>query len=479
MATPQTKDDTKILETTSYPEATDHAAGTSYVYDEGAVENVDEAYLRASKSTRFYRGVLFQMILFGALSFVGPAMSDAISNLGGGGLSTPYLANLATALSYMAGCLITVFGGPLINKIGIKWSCMIAAVTMPLAGSAYYVSAKYSIDWYLLFARLLGGFTSGFLYVAETAAMLSYPEANDRGFYLGIWSAMRNSGSVMGGAINFSTNYSKANAGGIAWSTYLIFVGFGKYPSLHIQTRLGACSNTSHDRMHWNDLGPAPVTHQARTTPQRREDPNGQQHQLEERTDCAVETLAAPKAAITIVMVLAYGKLLDTSRWSQARRAWISFFFWVIPQAMCFIWIGIEYSKFGGGKIDEALDYELHTRRWAEAYLPYLIMFSTGYWTQLSLYWILGTFSTDVGSSSRSGGLFRAFETAGQAVSYALNSKTSADPRIPFYVNAALMAITIPCMVFLIRLVPEAPASTDIDAGDVVEDQAERDPDNK
>lgn len=88
------------------------------------------------------------------LSFVGPAMSDAISNLGGGGLSTPYLANLATALSYMAGCLITVFGGPLINKIGIKWSCMIAAVTMPLAGSAYYVSAKYSIDWYLLFARV-------------------------------------------------------------------------------------------------------------------------------------------------------------------------------------------------------------------------------------------------------------------------------------------------------------------------------------
>ncbi|TIC94311.1 hypothetical protein CH35J_009710 [Colletotrichum higginsianum] len=85
-------------------------------------------------------------------------MSDAISNLGGGGLSTPYLANMATALSYMAGCMITVFGGPLINKFGIKWSCMIAAVSMPLAGSAYY---------------LLGGFTSGFLYVAETAAMLS------------------------------------------------------------------------------------------------------------------------------------------------------------------------------------------------------------------------------------------------------------------------------------------------------------------
>lgn len=62
--------------------------------------------------------------------------------------------------------------------------------------------------------------------------MLSYPDHNDRGLFLGIWSAMRNSGSVVGGAINFSTNYSSSSAGGIAWSTYLIFVGFGKFLSI-------------------------------------------------------------------------------------------------------------------------------------------------------------------------------------------------------------------------------------------------------
>lgn len=39
---------------------------------------------------------------------------------------------------------------------------------------------------------------------------------------------MRNSGSVIGGAINFATNYSSSSAGGISWSTYLIFVGFGE-----------------------------------------------------------------------------------------------------------------------------------------------------------------------------------------------------------------------------------------------------------
>ena len=172
-------------------------------------------------------------------------MSDAISNLGGGGLSTPYLANLASSLNYAAGVLVSLFGGPLINKFGIKWSCIIAAVAMPLAGSGYYVKARYGIDWYLLFSRvctlispsfdsrliivkIIGGFASGFLYVGETTAMLSYPDQNDRGLFLGIWSAMRNSGSIVGGAINFSTNYTSSSAGGIAWSTYLVFVGFGE-----------------------------------------------------------------------------------------------------------------------------------------------------------------------------------------------------------------------------------------------------------
>ncbi|KAF2171625.1 hypothetical protein M409DRAFT_63263 [Zasmidium cellare ATCC 36951] len=367
-------------------------------------EVVKHSYFSNWSTRTFYRSVLFQIVLFGAsniLTVLGPAMSDAITNLGGGGLSTPYLANLATALNYAMGCATTLFGGPLINKFGIKWSCMIAAVVMPLTGSAYYVSARYSVDAYLLASQ------------------------DDRGFYLGIWSAIRNSGSVIGGAINFSTNYKDSSAGGIAWSTYLIFVGFeysgvtwlvffpafysffyggtmGAYLSLHFSVRARALSS-----------------------------------------------LLVP--SVVIPLVIAYGKLLDTKRWSRGRRAWISFLCWLVPQIACFIWIGIEYGKCGQRTV--ALDYKSDTRRWAEAYLPYLIIFVTGYWTQLCLYWCLGCLATDMQSSSRTGGLFRAFETAGQAVSYGINSASGNDKRIPFFVNCAVLALTMPCMVLLIRLV--------------------------
>lgn len=92
--------------------------------------------------------------------------------------------------------------------------------------------------------------------------------------------------------------------------------------------------------------------------------------------------------------------------------------------------------------------------------MPYAIMLITSYWCQLSIYWILGTFSTDVKSASRTGGLFRAFETAGQAISYGINA-TAANKNVPMWVNIAVFVVTLPALYFLIRLVPEKPLEHD------------------
>lgn len=100
---------------------------------------------------------------------------------------------------------------------------------------------------------------------------------------------------------------------------------------------------------------------------------------------------------------------------------------------------------------------------WARAYLPYLIIYTSGYLTQINLYWILGTFSTDIKSSSRTSGYFRGFEIIGQAVSYGINSSTG-DKRIPLYIDCVALVLTIPSLGFLIRMIPEKPA----DADDVV-----------
>jgi hypothetical protein len=79
---------------------------------------------------------------------------------------------------------------------------------------------------------------------------------------------------------------------------------------------------------------------------------------------------------------------------------------------------------------------------------------------QMSVYWVLGTFSTDVKSASRTGGLFRSFETLGQAISYGINANTG-DKRIPFYIICGIYCIAVPSMYLLVRMIPDAPSEVD------------------
>ena len=72
----------------------------------------------------------------------------------------------------------------------------------------------------------------------------------------------------------------------------------------------------------------------------------------------------------------------------------------------------------------------------------------------------MGTFSNDTKAGSRTGGLFRAFEAAGSAVTYAINSKVK-NEKIPLIINYAILAVTIPAIWGLLRYVPAKPAAED------------------
>lgn len=67
-------------------------------------------------------------------------------------------------------------------------------------------------------------------------------------------------------------------------------------------------------------------------------------------TVCGSNTILA---ICTVVTVLLYGLLLDSTRFSQKNRAWISFGVWLVPQAACFIWTGVNYGRWGVGTTDE------------------------------------------------------------------------------------------------------------------------------
>ncbi|WVW81539.1 hypothetical protein I302_103534 [Kwoniella bestiolae CBS 10118] len=437
-------------------------------------EEVDQAYLSASRSTKIFRGVLLQMVLFGTLSFVGPSLADAISGLGGGGLKDPDLANLAQALSSTMTCIVTLFGGPLINKIGIKTACIIASFAFFFTGSGYYVNLKHGIQVYLVIARVIVGGSNGFLYVAESTAMLSYPRMQDRGTYISIWSAMRNSGGIIGGAIILATNYKTSGAGAVSAATYLIFLGFEASgpiwsfllsPTKRVRRPDGTRIPTSKE-ITWKAELKALALHFKHPRTWLMAIPSfysffflgtystflATHFSVRSR---ALASFLGPTGAV--LTALLYGRFLDSRRFSQKTKIWGGMAMVLIPQLASFIWVGIEWNKYPG-KV--ALDYDLSRSTWAAAYLGQLLMHCSGFCFQVYLYWILATFSNDLKAASRIGGTFRAFECAGQATSFGLVSKY---PRAlkTFYFNASLIVPALFFMVLLARSVPETPAEVD------------------
>lgn len=54
-------------------------------------------------------------------------------------------------------------------------------------------------------------------------------------------------------------------------------------------------------------------------------------------------------------------------------------------------------------------------------------------------------------------------------MSYGINSSSGGDVRIGFFVNCALLVVSVPCMWFLIGLVPDRPSEIDLDEVDEVD----------
>lgn len=43
--------------------------------------------------------------------------------------------------------IVCFLGGPLVNKIGVKWALTIGAMSFPIQGSSYYCNSKFGNQW--------------------------------------------------------------------------------------------------------------------------------------------------------------------------------------------------------------------------------------------------------------------------------------------------------------------------------------------
>lgn len=147
-----------------------------------------------------------------------------MNSLGAGGEEKPYLVNGANALTF---CLMVVscfFSSVIVRKIGIKWALIFGTTGYAPYAAGLYTNNRYGTEWFVLFGAALCGISAGVFWMAEAAIALSYPEAHNRGKFLGFWLSFRLGGQILGGAINLGINAGNNRAGKVSFNVYLVFI---------------------------------------------------------------------------------------------------------------------------------------------------------------------------------------------------------------------------------------------------------------
>ncbi|KAK7431158.1 hypothetical protein QQZ08_002198 [Neonectria magnoliae] len=430
---------------------------------------------------QIWRHSLTQMILLSIQAFCGPAMSDAIAGLGGGGLATPQVSNIATALRYAMLACTCFMGGPIVNKLGIKWALVIGAMSFPIQGSAYYCNSKYGIQWYLILSGAIGGVGTGCWYVAEAGAVMTLAPSGARGKYLALWIVSRNLGQLVGGAINLSKNYEKGVSGGVTPDTYIAFM------IIECMALPFAFMITPFERVIRSD-GTRIVTAESLSTKQEFRQILktitsklialssiwalwsffysgswstylGTYFSVRAR---ALSSLISP--FFCIVGCFGLGFILDAKGLSQRRRAQIGLYTVVIVNVGVYIWSIIMQVKFNRND-PGAIDW--NDGLYAQSFLPYFFVQTTGPLSQSYMYWLLSSFATDAQANVRNGAAFRCIEAMGQAIAYGMNTQTKSNPLVGFCVTFGLLGAAVLPMIMLVNTTPDQ-----IPADEIAEQQS-------
>ncbi|KAL2833884.1 major facilitator superfamily domain-containing protein [Aspergillus cavernicola] len=434
-------------------------------------QGVDMDLYRATvpRWKRIWQHSLTQMFLLSIQAFCGPAMADAIAGLGGGGLATPEVNNISNAINYALLAVVCCMGGPIVNKIGVKWALVIGSMSFPIQGSAYYCNSKFGNQWYIILSGAISGIGTACWYVAEAGAIMTLAPSGARGKYLALWIVSRNLGQLVGGAINLAKNTDEGNSGGVTPDTYIAFM------IIECIALPFAFLITPFERVVRSD-GTHIVTAEALSTKQEFKRIAktmtsklimfssiwalwsffysgswstylGTYFSVRAR---ALSSLISP--FFCIIGCFGLGFVLDMKSLSQRRRAQLGLYIVVILNVGVYIWSIIMQTKFNRHD-PGAIDWK--DGLYPSAFLPYFFVQTTGPLSQSYMYWLLSSFATDAQQNVRTGAAFRCIEAIGQAIAYGMNTKTTSSPLVGFCVTFGLLGASLIPMIMLVNTTPD------------------------
>ncbi|GAA6039924.1 hypothetical protein JCM8097_006802 [Rhodosporidiobolus ruineniae] len=385
----------------------------------------------------FFRSSFYNANVVGFTAFIAPGLYNALTSTGAGGAQSPYLVLRATSV---LSCLMIVscyVGSIVANRVGLKWTLILGTTGYAVYSAGLYTNNRYGNEWLVLFGAAACGASAGLFWASEAAIMVAYPEQHLRGRYLSLWLAYRNSGSILGGAINLAFNASGSKTGKLDWRSYIVFVtlqclgpGVGAMltPPEKVErtdgTKVHIAKNISTKeelkalwKLSWDKriLLTIPVSFYAIFSLSWVGSFLTQYYSVRAR---ALASLIA--ALFQIFGNIVFGAFLDWQKLTVNARAKWGFFLMMALHVGTWIWATIVQHDYESRTVKPAFDWDSSgfARGWF-VYLFVQLAFSTIY---NYMFWVIGGLATNPNEVVRFTSIIRSWESAGGAVASGIAS---------------------------------------------------------
>jgi MFS family permease len=391
----------------------------------------------------FYRTVLAQMIICGLIALLGPGLWNANNSLGAGGALLPYLVNGGNSLVFGLMGLFCILSPIFVNKIGVKNTLIAGTLGWSVYSAALYQNNRFGTQWFVMLGAAVCGISAGLYWAAEGAIILSYPEHAKRGRYLALWLGFKNSGQLIGGAINLGLNVKSKKAGKVSWVTLLVFVILQAF-ALPLAFFLSPPEKTKRS-------DGSKIVVEAKTTTKE------QLRQLWKTAttrqvglllpiffaswfywgylstyltlyfSVRARALASFLSAITgTIACIFFGMFLDSKKFTVKTRIRVGFLFSCGLFTLMWIWVMVIQHDYQNSP-PKGLDWT--SPGFGRGFGMYIMMQTIGNMVQNYLYFLVGTVGDGTSELSRGTGLLRGVESWGQCASFGISSSKFS----PFY----------------------------------------------
>ena len=153
-----------------------------------------------------YSMAMFQIVMLSFVVFMTPGMFNALSGLGGGGISDIKTADNANVALYSTFATIGFFGGTICNYIGVRASLCFGGTGYAMYAASLLCYYHTQNSGFVIFAGAYLGVCAGCLWAAQGAIILSYPTENRKGTAIMVFWIIFNLGAVIGAIIPLANN---------------------------------------------------------------------------------------------------------------------------------------------------------------------------------------------------------------------------------------------------------------------------------